>query len=107
MRLSAGHSSEPCGRRLPLASGDGITVSCAFDLRDHVLRRHRDLGVAGQRQKLRLAGALQPVDVVERLADGLADREQAVIAQDHHLAVAEVLDQPLPLVESTTTPSKS
>ena len=49
--------------------------------------------------KLRLAGALQAIDVVEGLADGLADRKQAVVAQDHHLAVAEVLDQPLPLVE--------
>src|SRR5262249_17810474 len=32
IRLSAGHSSEPCGRFLPDASGDGITVSWALDL---------------------------------------------------------------------------
>ena len=32
IRFKAGHSSEPCGRFLPFASGDGIDISCAFDL---------------------------------------------------------------------------
>src|SRR5439155_1533110 len=63
-------------------------------LGDHRLRRHADFAVTGERQKLCLAGALQAINAVEGLADGLADREQAMVAQDHHLAIAEIVDQP-------------
>ena len=52
-----------------------------------------------QRLDLRLAGALQEIDFQERLADRLADRERAVVAQDHRALVAEVGDDPLALVE--------
>ena len=58
------------------------------------------IAVAGrQRHDLRLARALEIIEADEAFADILADRERAVVAQDHRVLVAEVGDQPLALVE--------
>jgi len=42
------------------------------------------------RRDLRLAAELQPVHRIERLGDGGACREQAMIAQDQGVVVAEI-----------------
>src|SRR5262245_58987928 len=47
----------------------------------------RLLGSARERHDLQLAGTLQPEDVVERLRDAGTRSQQAVVAQDHHLAL--------------------
>src|SRR5262249_57979721 len=56
------------------------------------------------RQHLRLARELKIEQVAERERDALSDRQQAVVAQDHHGVVAEVLDQPRPLVDVDREP---
>ena len=40
-----------------------------------------------------------PIEQVERRRNGASDHEQAVVAQDHRLVVAEIPDQPLALVD--------
>src|SRR3979490_787600 len=47
-----------------------VEMRCFFD---DLARRQRDLGVAGERRHLQLAGALQAKDVVERLVNARAD----------------------------------
>jgi len=63
------------------------------------LRRARELAIASHGQKLGLARTFEPVNVIERLPDGGAARQQSMIAKNHHLAVAEVVDKPLLLVK--------
>src|SRR5262245_48181806 len=65
----------------------------------HPARRKDDLVVGALREELRAASLLQAVDRVERLGDGAADGERAVVAEQHHVAIAEVGDHALPLVE--------
>src|SRR5882672_10533938 len=60
---------------------------------DDLARRQRDLGVAGKRRHLQLAGALEAEDVVPGLRDAASDHQEAVVPQDHRLAVAEVAHQ--------------
>jgi hypothetical protein len=57
------------------------------------------LGVAGHRHDLRLAGLLQPVHRDEGFADGAPRGEQAVVAQDHRGVSAQVAHEALLLVE--------
>ena len=72
---------------------------CGGDL-GRALRRIVEIALAGrQRLHLRRAGALEEVDLQERLADRPADRERAVVAEDHRALVAEIGDDPLALVE--------
>src|ERR1700716_3024203 len=66
---------------------------------DNILRWDRYFRTTGHGQQLRLAGPLQTIDVAERLTDGLANRQQTMVAQNHHFTVAEVFDQPLLLIE--------
>src|SRR5690606_21073899 len=62
-------------------------------------RREVQLRVARHGRHLGLAGALQPEEVGERLADARAHGEQPVVAQDHGLVRAEVAHEPCLLVE--------
>ena len=64
-------------------------------------RRRRDvhLGPARHRKHLRLAGKLQIEQIAEGERDAGADRQQAVIAQDHHRIAAEVALQARALVD--------
>ncbi len=62
-------------------------------------RRQIEGGVAGHRQHLRLAGELQIEHVGEGERDRGADREQAVVAQDHHRIGPEVAHQPRAFVD--------
>jgi hypothetical protein len=59
----------------------------------------RECGVARHRQHLRLARELQIEQVAERERNAFSDRQQPMVAQDHHGVVAEVLNQPRPLVD--------
>src|SRR4051812_4823507 len=61
---------------------------------DNVLRWERYFRIAGHRQQLRLTRPLEAIDVAERLTDGLADRQQTVVAQNHDFTVAEIFGQP-------------
>jgi hypothetical protein len=63
------------------------------------LRRIDQLGVAGQRHDLNLAGTLEAEQHVERGRNGAADHQQAVVAQDHGFVVAKVSHQTLALVD--------
>src|SRR5207244_13219407 len=49
---------------------------------DHRLRQDVELAAAREREDLRLAGALEKIQALERLRDGGADDQCAVIAQD-------------------------
>jgi hypothetical protein len=62
-------------------------------------RRHAQLAAAAQGLHLRLACALEEVDVQEGFRDGAAGGQQAVVAQDHRAMVAQALHQPLALFE--------
>ena len=64
-----------------------------------VVRRQDHLAPAGQRRDLGRAGALQHVDHVERLGDRGAADQQAVVAQDHRLVLAQVAHQALAFVQ--------
>src|SRR6266702_4379474 len=71
---------------------------------DDLARRQRNLGVAGERRHLELAGALQAEDIVERLRDARADHQEPVVPQDHRLAVPQVAHQALLLVHVDRDP---
>src|SRR5712664_2759278 len=60
--------------------------------------RQQHLVLAGLGEELRQAGALEAVHRVERLRDAAPDRQRAVIAKQHDVALAEVLDQALSLI---------
>src|SRR2546429_8212199 len=53
-----------------------------------------------RREQLRLAGPLHRDEPPRRLVDGVADREQAVVAQDDGLAATEGVRQALALLEA-------
>src|SRR6184192_643194 len=56
---------------------------------DHRLRQDVEPAAAREREDLRLAGALEKIQALERLRDGGADDQCAVIAQDEDRLVAE------------------
>src|SRR5438477_507864 len=64
--------------------------------RDHLLRRQGERAAA-LRGDLDLAAALEVVHQGERLGDAAAPGEGAVVAQEHHPALAERGDELLPL----------
>src|SRR5215470_7606589 len=68
-------------------------------LLDHLARRQQDVFASAHGERLRAACALQAVGVIERLADARADRERAVVPQQHHVGVTQIGDQPLALLE--------
>src|SRR5580693_6041881 len=65
----------------------------------HGVRRYHHLLAALRGGDLQAAGLLEIVHLVEGVADGAARGQQAVMAQDHGVVVAEVAHQPVALVE--------
>src|SRR3546814_10643111 len=75
---------------LPISEARADRLLRARMLDDRRRNPHHLRLAAGLRQNLHPAGALQVVHVEERLGDGLADGQGAMIAQDHRLAPPEV-----------------
>src|SRR5262249_46854506 len=69
------------------------------DVLGHRIGRQHHLLAALRGGDLRAAGWLEVVHLVEGVAYGAAGRQQAVMAQDHRVVLAEVAHQPLALVE--------
>src|SRR5262249_34165065 len=66
---------------------------------EHVLARHGELGPRRHRIDLRAAGHFELIHRVERLLDGRTAGEEPVVAHDQRVVRAEVVDDPLALVE--------
>src|SRR5207237_1248989 len=77
----------------------GLRLHPLIGVFEDVLRRVDQLGVAGQRHDLHLAGALEAEQNIECGGNGTAYHEQSMIAQDHGFVVSEIPDQSLALVD--------
>ena len=87
-RSNASHSRSPCSGGMHRVHTSPRPCPRPAGYRENV-----QLRVAGHGGKLRLAGTLHPVHVVERLRHSRPDGEQPVIAQDHAVVLAEMLRQ--------------
>src|SRR5262249_56970998 len=67
--------------------------------REHVLAGHDELGARRNGIDLRAAGQFELIHGVERLLDGRAAGEQAVVTHDQRIVRAEIADDALALVE--------
>jgi hypothetical protein len=65
----------------------------------HRVRRHHHLLTALRGGDLQAAGLFEVVHFIEGVAHGAARGQQAVMAQDHGVVVAEVAHQSVALVE--------